>query len=176
MRELYATELCSGTDRNATARTLVDDWINRHTQESSSAETVVAENHDGSCTITLRQVDEASCLEWRSDVSLGPPAEMARVTVRIRLGSLGGGPIAPIDYEFGTPAIVRTLLREIDIRDASVRCAADLGVARHAEWRRSDAMGGDGSASSPPFILRRCSTASRASAALRSWWTACGRP
>src|SRR5207249_4383697 len=54
------------------------------------------------------------------------PSELAHATIRIRLGALGGGAIAPIDYEFGTPAIVRTLLRDLDIRDGSVRCAADL--------------------------------------------------
>jgi len=55
-------------------------------------------------------------------------------------------------------------------------CLIAQAVARRAEWRRGDAMCGDGSASSPPSILRRCSTASRASAPLRSWWTAYGRP
>ncbi len=50
------------------------------------------------------------------------------MTVRIRLGALGGGAIAPIDYEFGTPAIVRTLLRGLDIRDSWVRCSADVGA------------------------------------------------
>lgn len=127
MRELYATELCSETDLNEAARGYVNDWVDRHTgEDNSSAESSIAENDDGSCTISLRQVDQASGLEWRSDVSLGPPSQLARVTVRIRLGSLGGGAIAPIDYEFGTPAIVRTLLRSLDIRDGSVRCAADL--------------------------------------------------
>jgi hypothetical protein len=129
MRELYATELSSETDRNEAARSYVDVWVNRHIGgNGSSAAASVVENDDGSCTITLLQVDEAAGLEWRSDVSPGSPSALARVTVRVRLGSLGGGAIAPIDYEFGTPAIVRTLLRELDIRDGSVPCAADLGA------------------------------------------------
>jgi hypothetical protein len=110
MRELYATELCSGTDQTEAARNHANEWVDRHMGEGSrSAEASSAENDDGSCTITLRQFNETSGLAWRSDVSLGPPLELARVTVRVRLGALGSGAIAPIDYEFGTPAIVRTL-------------------------------------------------------------------
>lgn len=127
MRELYATELRSGTDRNEAARGLVEEWVGRHVEDGSSGvETSVTKIDDGSCTITLRQTDQVSALEWHSEVSLGPPSKFAHVTVRIRLGALGGGAIAPIVYEFGTPAIVRTLLRELDIDDGSVRCAADL--------------------------------------------------
>lgn len=129
MRELYATDLHSEDDQNESARHYIDEWVNRHVEpNTSAAEVTTAENDDRSCTITLRQVDEAAALEWHSEVSLGPPADLAHVTVRIRLGALGGGAIAPIDYEFGTPAIVRTLLRELEIRDGSIRCAADLGA------------------------------------------------
>ncbi len=129
MRELYAIDLKSETDRNEAARRYVDEWVDRHIEAgNSSAETSAAENDDGSCTITLREADEITALQWHSEVSLGPPSELAHVTVRIRLSALGGGAIAPIDYEFGTPAIVRTLLRSLDIRDGSVRCAADLGA------------------------------------------------
>jgi hypothetical protein len=126
MRELYATELRSGTGRNETARGFVQEWIDRHLGENCSSEATVAENVDGSCTITLRQTDQTAGLVWHSEVSLGPPSDLAHVTIRVRLGALGGGAIAPIDYEFGTPAIVRTLLRGLDIRDGSVRCVADL--------------------------------------------------
>jgi len=129
MRELYATDLYSEADDNESARRYIDAWVDRHLEiGNSTAEMSTAANTDGSCTITLRQADEPAALEWHSEVSLGPPTDLAHVTVRIRLGTLGGGAVAPIDYEFGTPAIVRTLLRELDIRDGSIRCLADLGA------------------------------------------------
>lgn len=129
MRELYATELRSQSDRNDAARRFVTEWVDRHVNgEQNTAESSIADNDDGSCIATLRQVDEGQQLEWRSEVSLGAPSDLTRVTVRIRVGSLGGEAIRPIDYEFGTPAIVRTLLRELDIRDGAVRCLADLGA------------------------------------------------
>jgi hypothetical protein len=54
------------------------------------------------------------------------------VTVRIRLASLANSVIAPIRYEFGNPAIVRTLLRELVVMDAGERvspAAMTLGAS-----------------------------------------------
>jgi hypothetical protein len=74
MRELYATELSSDTDRNEAASRFVDEWVNRHVDEGErSVHTSIAETDDGSCTITLRQSDEAAGLEWHSEVSWDHP-------------------------------------------------------------------------------------------------------
>ena len=95
MRELYATELRSPTDTNATARGLVEQWVDRHVGANAGDgfERAVMENGDGSCTITLRQADDQSGLEWRSDVSLGPPQESTRATVRDLVRAFAAGEI-----------------------------------------------------------------------------------
>jgi hypothetical protein len=127
MRELYAAELRSPSRTNGDALPFVRAWAERHEGSSGrpEAEVVHVENDDSSQTITLQQDDTAGGLRWLSEVSLAATGDLLQVTVRVRVGSLGSGGIAPIEYEFGTPAIVRTLLRELEICDGDVRLLAD---------------------------------------------------
>jgi hypothetical protein len=129
MRELYATELRSPTRTNGEALPLVEAWAGRHEGETGrpKAEVSTIENDDSSRTITMQQIDDGAGLRWMSEISLGPATELAHVTVQIRLGSVGTAGIAPIDYDFGTPAIVRSLVRDLEMCDGTVRILADPG-------------------------------------------------
>lgn len=131
MRELYATELRSPTATNGDAIPYIDAWTRQHRDRpgSDGATVTVHECGDTSRIITMQQVDEGSNLRWLSQVSLGPILERLHVTVRIQIGSISASVVSPLDYEFGTPAIVRTLLRQLDVKDGSLRVAADPGPA-----------------------------------------------
>lgn len=135
MRELYASEL-HGTEEGGNARAvpLVRDWAERHRQtqvDRLSAKVETEEAGDGSLLVVVHQGGGDSLI-WRSEVALGPPTDPLFATVRVRLGAASRGVVAPIDYEFGVPAIVRTLLREITVQDASHRVqpvAVELGAS-----------------------------------------------
>jgi hypothetical protein len=118
MRELYATEIASDEAVNADVRASIDEWAIRHTTGSVA----VDEATDGSVLWTLEQPDDDDpLLAWRSEVAIAPPSEALRATVRIRIHTVDAAAIAPLDYDFGTPAIVRTILRAVKVRDASER-------------------------------------------------------
>lgn len=126
MRELYAAELRAKSASNEVAQRLVDEWVQRHVDGSSS--TVTRDDLSNSATaVQLDQIDQTTGMLWRSEIATGPNDEPAHVTVRIRIRAQAGSPIAPLDYEFRVPAIVRTLLRELDAYDGDVRCLADAG-------------------------------------------------
>lgn len=126
MRELFATELRSTIASNADAWPFVDAWSQRHVGDSDGPVVTVVEAESGAAVCTIEQIDDADPgLRWRTEVAVGAPAEPAVVTVRVRLGATEGSSVAPVSYEFRTPAIVRTLLRELEFVDGSVRCLAD---------------------------------------------------
>jgi hypothetical protein len=131
MRELYAAELC-GDDgsSNDDARAVVQDWADRHTQ----GEVAIEEASDGSVLWTLTQPDDDDPhLGWRSEVALGPPSALLRVMVRVRIHSVDAAAVAPVSYEFGTPAVVRTILRAATVTDAGERV-----LPGHVELGASD--------------------------------------
>lgn len=137
MRELYAAELRGevGTDNRA-VWSLLERWALRHLpsdgRESRSLEPGVLEagdvrldveeSTDGGRLVVLEQSDDGDpSLGWRSEIAVAPPGESLLVTVRVRLVARTDSVLAPLDYEFGTPAIVRTLLREFPVTDAGER-------------------------------------------------------
>lgn len=126
MRELYATELRARTTPNETAQRLVGEWIDRHLEDGTSTDTrdVVS---DGSIIYRLEQTNADNGMLWWSEIATGPAAEPARVTTRISVLASGNGIVAPVEYEFGTPAIVRTLMRELDVFDGDTHCSPDPG-------------------------------------------------
>jgi len=71
--------------------------------------------------VLLQQDDGDTSLLWRSEISLAAPVSPLHATIRIRLGSSEGSALRPLDYEFGVPAIVRTLLRDFNVLDAGIR-------------------------------------------------------
>lgn len=127
MRELYATELQARTAPNEIAHELVDQWLTRHLENDDTATGTQDTVSDGSVICLLEQTNTDTGMLWRSEIALGPPSEPARVTVRIRIRAAGTGTVAPVEYQFRTPAIVRTLMRELDVFDGDTPCTPDLG-------------------------------------------------
>jgi hypothetical protein len=128
MRELYAVEL-HGTNqtRNHLAWNQVQTWAERHIADDDpsdrdAAHVVIEEASDGQHLVVLTQIDDGDPTQrWRSEVAVGRPDDPLDVSIRVRLGAVAGSPVAPLDYEFGTPAIVRTLLRDFEVLDAGIR-------------------------------------------------------
>lgn len=82
----------------------------------------IEESSDGQHLVVLTQISEDDPTQrWRSEVAVGRPDDPLDVTVRVRLGAVSGSSISPLDYEFGTPAIVRTILREQELLDGGLR-------------------------------------------------------
>lgn len=125
MRELYATELRARSATNESAHALITAWITRHNDGDPTCLHSQDSVTDGSVIDRLDQTAAETGMLWRSEIATGPPTDPAHVTVRIRIRASAGGLVAPIEYEFGTPAIVRTLLRELDIYDGVTPCHAD---------------------------------------------------
>lgn len=127
MRELFATELRSVIGTNANARTYVDQWARKHVHDDNGRILSIIENDAGSCIYALEQVDDTDpTLRWRAEVAFGSPDDLAFVTVRIRVGALPGATVGPLNYSFNTPAIVRTLIRELEIVDETIPYSAGL--------------------------------------------------
>lgn len=134
MRDLYAVQftLPDPDDVNR-ALLLAVDWCSRATGGSISNDAFLeAGTYDGgegraaevvrddtlwSATVTAPN-DSDPTLTWRTQATIGGPGGPI-VTVRIGLGSTApGNPrVAPLDYQFGSPALVRTLLRDFSIED-----------------------------------------------------------
>ena len=133
MRELYAVQLRSGESTNAVAAPLVDDWLVKHLdggefagryQEPGDLITEVAT--DGGRVSILTQVSpEDNSLRWVSEIDLAAPDGPLDLTVRIGIDTAGTAALEPKTYEFSSPSIVRTVLREIPILDAGVRLAPE---------------------------------------------------
>jgi hypothetical protein len=139
MRELYATELLGDRhSSNGAAWPAIRAWADRHVplEQSDGARPLVTggdtpnidvsvseeEASDGQRSLVLVQRDDGdSGLLWRSEVAVGHPASTLHATIRVRIGSTEGSALRPLDYEFGTPAIVRTLLNDFKIYDAGMR-------------------------------------------------------
>lgn len=131
MRELYAVELRGDAQSsNAAAWPLVDAWVRRHMPPDSAQAHVSGPvpsvspetSSDGQRLVTLRQPDDGDdSLVWISEVSLGIPEAPLLAGVRVRLEATPGSALTPLEYEFGTPAIVRTLLREFTVLDGGER-------------------------------------------------------
>lgn len=126
MRELYAVEL-RASEPNSVAAEFIDDWVVRHTDSDSDDTFAIAET-ETSAGHRIWSLDHENSVDgtlWRVEISAGPPDEGAHVTVRIRLQAPASR-VAPQRYEFGSPAIVRTLIRELTVRDGQLATAADL--------------------------------------------------
>lgn len=141
MRELFAAEL-RGTDDsdNAAAWPLIEQWAQRHVPaepceaQATSAELDMEEAGSGARSLTLQQPDGTDkSLTWRSDIALGVAGQPLHVTVRIRLLAREGGALAPLQYEFGSPAIVRTILRECEVLDAGERVIPNATELGHSD-------------------------------------------
>ncbi|MDP8928083.1 MAG: hypothetical protein M3O70_05760 [Actinomycetota bacterium] len=126
MRELFGVEL-RGTDDsdNAAVWPLIEQWAQRHVPTEPSktqaihAELTTEQAPSGARSLSLLQPDDTDkSLMWRSDVALGAPGEPLHAIVRIRLVAKEGAALEPLQYEFGSPTIVRTILREYEVFDA----------------------------------------------------------
>lgn len=128
MRELYAVELhgSAGSSNNALAWEKAFDWAKRHCggdDPAPGAQMSEDVASDGQRVLVLTQLDATATHRWRSEVALGPPDAPLDATVRIRIGATPGSAVAPFDYDFGSPTIVRTLLREFEVMDTDQRVA-----------------------------------------------------
>lgn len=136
MRELYAAELIGDKDSsNRAAWPKIEAWADRHSpslssenllssdEENSGAVSVILEeSSDGQRGLVIVQRDDGDTnLLWRSEIAVGAPDSPLHATVRIRLGTTEGSSLRPLEYEFGVPTIVRTLLRDFAVLDAGVR-------------------------------------------------------
>jgi hypothetical protein len=129
MRELYASEVVSTDDSNGNAIELINTWIDRHLHGRHADQFVLSDDAttaSGSRIWRLDQTDPETGTLWRTEIAIGPPDEPLHATTRIRIRGAEAR-IAPLQYEFGTPAIVRTLLRELSAHDGTLPCRADLG-------------------------------------------------
>ncbi len=80
---------------------------------------------DGQRLLTLRQPDDSDeSLLWISEVALGIPDAPLLAGIRVRLEAVPGSALTPLEYEFGIPAIVRTLLQEFTVLDGGERTEA----------------------------------------------------
>ncbi len=134
MRELYAAELHGDAlSNNAVAWPFVDKWAHLHmshedgeVQHDGPGPAVTLDtSSDGQRLLTLRQPDDSDdSLLWISEVALGRPDEPLLAGIRVRLVAVPGSALTPLEYEFGSPAIVRTLLREFTVLDGGERTEA----------------------------------------------------
>jgi hypothetical protein len=129
MRELYAAELHGdGLSTNAAARPFVEEWAQRHVPTAAGEAVDVMTfdtSSDGQLLWTLREIDESDdSLVWISEVALGVPGKPLMAAIRVRLAAVPGSALTPLEYEFGSPAITRTLLREFTVLDGSERTVA----------------------------------------------------
>jgi len=156
MRELYACQLVlSGEDVSIAkilerAEILVREWIARpsgiSSEELRQREVETPSGHtvrtshfpleDGEDTEGLRYVwefpggDDVS-MRWTLDIALA--AQEDEVCATVRIGVQQGGREFQLSrpvYQFGAPAIIRTLLREFHVSDAGQRVAPEYRVVR----------------------------------------------
>lgn len=120
MRELYASELHGAPDTtNATAWAFIEEWGSRH---GGVGRVTVEDASTGARVLTVEQSDDGDqSLMWRSEVAVGLPDDPLYVTIRVRLAATGDSVLAPLEYEFRTPAITRTLARELPLLDGGER-------------------------------------------------------
>ncbi|WP_370323778.1 hypothetical protein [Euzebya sp.] len=121
MRELYAAALYARESTNHRARPFIDEWMDKH--RDGSALIHIDDASDGSRVCRLEQT--LNGVQWRTEILHGAPDERAHVTIRIGIRAAATGSIAPLEYEFKSPALVRTLLRELDVYDGEHECHAD---------------------------------------------------
>jgi len=144
MRDLYAVQL-PFDDSSALlpgATTLAAEWCSRSLNGTLDAATLmnsgsyqgdsqhtaeVVTAPDGLWSATIFAPNDGDpTLRWRTQASLSAVGEQMVGTIRIGLGAAPGSParVAPLEYEFRSPAIVRTLLRELRSSDAGWRLLA----------------------------------------------------
>jgi hypothetical protein len=134
MRELYAAELHGDEQStNAAAWPFVDEWAKSHMpREDSQSRSArlspqisIDTSSGGQRLLTLRQPDDSDdSLLWVSEVALGIPDEPLLAGVRVRMEAVPGAVLTPLQYEFGSPRIVRTLLQEFTVLDGRERAEA----------------------------------------------------
>lgn len=141
MRELYAVELrpssAADVDPTSLARRVIAEWVSRpfDALDPQSVETAgeIATPNGRIITATGPSGEWLTRWWFDSDVdpslvwlveaavtgSAGPPI----VTLRIRIGlrEQAVSAVGPLTYEFRSPAIVRTLLRELAVEDCGRR-------------------------------------------------------
>lgn len=140
MRELYAVELRPSSPEvgaDAAARRLISEWATRPFEdiEATSLE-VATEIATGTGRIVVNvgpssewrmrwwcDSDVDPSLVWLVEASVTGPLTPPIVTLRIRIGQRerAAPVIGPLIYEFRSPAIVRTLLRELTVEDVGRR-------------------------------------------------------
>lgn len=131
MRELLAVELRSRASTNDDARPFIDEWVLKHdgSERAVDPKTSSEATDTGAEVYVVEQTDnEEPDRRWRTEVAIGAASDTAHITVRVRIGASATASVAPINYELRTPAIVRTLIRELDISDGDIPCAADAGA------------------------------------------------
>lgn len=157
MRELYACQLDlhPSTSETADVQQLVSQWAARGSGASAeqlltpgdtltplghrlSIEQVVNEDGRAGWTCSwLRPDDVDSSLQWRVMLAIGALPEepaLVRVTVRIALERAHDAfRLAPARYDFASPTIVRTLLREHRMLDAGIQVKPLLRERRAAD-------------------------------------------
>lgn len=139
MRELYATELRGADDTdNDEAWEFVHGWAERNVHETEGeAHLAVETASDGQRLLTLTQADDGDPdLSWVSEVGLGQPGTPLYTTVRVRLAATPSAMLTPVEYEFGTPTVVRTLLRAFPVFDAGEQMSPTPVVLGHSSMPR----------------------------------------
>jgi len=138
MRELYAVDLRAAAGEGALhkATALVTEWAARPSGIAPEALCEPGHFEAGSGAIEVGDVGEGAfllrwsfpnaedpSLRWFSEVALGVEDDELHATIRIRIGQREGARVrvGPIAFEFASPAIVRTLLREFEVCDAGTR-------------------------------------------------------
>lgn len=147
MRELYACQLDlrPDTEKSAAVQQLVSEWVARGSGASLEQlealsdghllteighdldiEQVSSEQGASGWTCSWRRTDDVDpTLLWRVLLAVGSSAEevgLVRVSIRIALERAGDAfRLSPDRYTFGSPTIVRTLLREHRMLDGGVR-------------------------------------------------------
>ncbi len=136
MRELYAVELRPAVDEAAAAiaRRLIAEWAARPFDEldpndlqgpgeymTQTGRLVVSAGPSGEWVMRWWfDSDVDPSLIWLVEAAVDGPSGPPIVTIRIRIGQNDRVPpvVGPLMYEFRSPAIVRTLLRELAVKDA----------------------------------------------------------
>lgn len=134
MRELYAVELrgAGAQDEAARIEGLVRQWACNPFEDVAPADLAdgaTVDTFSGSIATTRSDAgwllrwtaanDSDDALIWHTQVALGPSDGDLLVTARIGIGQAPdrSATIGRLDYEFRSPAIVRTILRELEVRD-----------------------------------------------------------
>jgi hypothetical protein len=145
MRELFAVEFRSGEGANADAWPIIERWLGLHLEgrvlENGTIQEpgVVRQEEDalGARLAVLTQTDTGdSSLQWSSEIGIGAPTAPLHLTIRVGLSAADTAMLAPASYDFATPAVVRSVLRDVPIFDGDMRVTpnfTEIGTSRVGE-------------------------------------------